>query len=494
MVTHTHHTHSSSVNVRITLHSRRRSVRDLLMHTAAAAMHTAFARLVKTGTTTAEPYAPLEPFATAAERYAAPSPHEASLAGACTAVSPLFCVPGTVTVRRQPCLLFMARHWQREPLVSRPGVEWTRLLMGLEEISRMVSSWPMRFYRPHGSVRLDRPNSGFTPDLSQHKEGAAVPAGVVEIARSSQRTLVIHSVDLYWPPVGALARHVCRYFQAYTQVQLYVSWPGQPVATAPHQDAHAVFVVQVHGAKRWCVYRSPAPLTLKPLQRGKNGDVVEVADRRTLGELLLNITLRPGQVLYIPRGAFHHTSTEPALLSAADFRGADSGAFGVQASGADGEAAALWASDAAAKAGEGEPSLGLTVAVACDDVFATWLFLLGEALQDQQLHHALLPAARRDAAKLVGSLRRLASLPHGGPSDARARLLESLPRALTGACAHASPQDGGQWASSRNAFTASDGNGKGWRRYALSLLRAAITEDAHCLIERVPEWLQASSK
>jgi len=90
----------------------------------------------------------------------------------------------------------------------------------------------------------------------------------------------------------------------------------------------------------------------------------------------------------------------------------------------------------------------------------------------------------------VGSLRRLAARPHGGPSDARARLLESLPRALTGACERASPLDGGQWAT----FTATDGNGKGWRRYALSLLRAAIAEDAHCLIGPVPEWLMVSSK
>ena len=153
--------------------------------------------------TAAVPHAPVEPFATAAERYAAPSPHEASLAGACTAVQPLFHVPITRTVR-QPCAHFMARHWQQEPLVSRPGVQWTRLLMSLGDISRMVTAWPLSFYTPHGSVRLDRPNSGFTPDLTQYKERAAVPAGVVEIARTSQLTLVIHSVDLYWPPVGEL--------------------------------------------------------------------------------------------------------------------------------------------------------------------------------------------------------------------------------------------------------------------------------------------------
>ena len=110
-------------------------------------------------------------------------------------------------------------------------------------------------------------------------------------------TQVLDGLPLSTTSAGELARHVCRYFQAYTQVQVYLSWPGQPVATAPHQDAHAVFVVQVHGAKRWCVYRSPAPLTLKQLQRGKHGDRVEISDRRTLGELLLNVTLRPGQVL-----------------------------------------------------------------------------------------------------------------------------------------------------------------------------------------------------
>ena len=118
-------------------------------------------------------------------------------------------------------------------------------------------------------------------------------------------------------------------------------------------------------------------------------------DEQRVKRIYLSISHRtwPGRSVTLssssPRVRRSETSTEPALLSAPDFRGLDGG---------DSRAEALWASDAAAKAGEGEPSLGLTVAIACDDVYATWLFVLGEALQE--LQHTLL-AARRDAAKLV---------------------------------------------------------------------------------------------
>ena len=53
-----------------------------------------------------------------------------------------------------------------------------------------------------------------------------------------------------------------------------LAFPPGNTATAPHQDSHSVFIVQVHGAKRWCVHRPPSAWTLKALQRGKHGDVI----------------------------------------------------------------------------------------------------------------------------------------------------------------------------------------------------------------------------
>ena len=136
------------------------------------------------------------------------------------------------------------------------------------------------------------------------------------------------------------------------------------MATAPHQDAHSVFIVQVHGAKRWCVHRPPSAWTLKALQRGKNGDVISPDDDVAMGEAVLNVTLRPGDVLYIPRGYFHHTATSSAALSAEDVNGLPRAATPEQP-----------------PAEAGEPSMALTISVLSEDVFALWLYLLGEAVQ-----------------------------------------------------------------------------------------------------------------
>ena len=59
---------------------------------------------------------------------------------------------------------------------------------------------------------------------------------------------MVHNIEVYWPPVTRLVREVVRYFHTYTQVNMYFSPPALDVATAPHQDAHSVFIVQAAAA------------------------------------------------------------------------------------------------------------------------------------------------------------------------------------------------------------------------------------------------------
>jgi len=56
-------------------------------------------------------------------------------------------------------------------------------------------------------------------------------------------------------------------------VNLYLSPSGLPIATSPHQDAHSVFIVQIHGSKQWSVHAPNTRWTLKAKQRGKRGEV-----------------------------------------------------------------------------------------------------------------------------------------------------------------------------------------------------------------------------
>jgi hypothetical protein len=241
----------------------------------------------------------------ASARLSATSPSEAIVGDACTYVRPLWASLGADD---DSCATFLRDHWEQAPLLSRPGARWNRDLMTLGDVARMVGSWPIRFMKNHATAAMHKPNSGFVADMrwergqevptdlgarvppsltvtltrAHHQASLSpfqirpqVPTDAVDIAMAEQLTLVMHNLEVYWPPVGALIREVVRFFHAYTQVNtstaliltrtpnshphpnpdrffhactqvnLYISPPGLGVATAPHQDAHSVFIVQV---------------------------------------------------------------------------------------------------------------------------------------------------------------------------------------------------------------------------------------------------------
>ena len=336
----------------------------------------------------------------ASERLVAPSPSDEIVADACSYVRPLWTALGPDDP--SSCTAFLRDHWERQPLLSRPGISWNRALMELSDIAKMVGSWPIRFFKNHATVSLHKPNSGFLADFDYAERGASVPTAIVDIALTEQRTLVMHNLEVYWPPIGALVREVVLFFHAYTQVNLYMSPPGLHVATAPHQDAHSVFIVQTHGRKRWAVHAPLSPWTLKPQQRGKQGEVLDPSDRRVMGDPILNVTMyeglqprpcihcvcqrpafaslalsrTPGDVLYIPRAFFHHTSTHPALVDAPDEiydERAAGGQLMRHESGGPPMDASLLAD---------QPSMALTISILCEDVWTA------PGLESRPFHHA----------------------------------------------------------------------------------------------------------
>jgi hypothetical protein len=163
----------------------------------------------------------------ASVRLSAPSPTEADVQDACEAVRHLW--------SGLTCAEILRDHWEQAPLLSRPGAEWNQRLMRLGDVSKMVGSWPVKFLKNHATASMHRPGSGFLAD-ERWKYGDPVPRDAVELALREERTLVMHNLEVYWPPVGELIRQVVRYFHAYTQVNLYVSPAALGVATAPHQE------------------------------------------------------------------------------------------------------------------------------------------------------------------------------------------------------------------------------------------------------------------
>jgi hypothetical protein len=71
-----------------------------------------------------------------------------------------------------------------------------------------------------------------------------------------------------------------------------------------HHDTHDVFSLQVSGEKRWLVYEPALELPLK--------DQHYKAELGEPGEPVYDVTLKPGDALYLPRGWLHEATTSSA--------------------------------------------------------------------------------------------------------------------------------------------------------------------------------------
>uniref|UniRef100_A0A7S1UAY8 Bifunctional lysine-specific demethylase and histidyl-hydroxylase n=3 Tax=Phaeomonas parva TaxID=124430 RepID=A0A7S1UAY8_9STRA len=122
-------------------------------------------------------------------------------------------------------------------------------------------------------------------------------------------TVVFNSAGAHIPKLSAVSLAALDAFGYPTCLNLYLTAKGKKTSAPPHTDKQDVFVIQTQGFKHWRVYPMPNPAReplSDPLARGKNNDV---CDLDTLGEPLLDVILKPGDVLYVPAGCPHTTDT-----------------------------------------------------------------------------------------------------------------------------------------------------------------------------------------
>ena len=95
-------------------------------------------------------------------------------------------------------------------------------------------------------------------------------------------------------------------------LNLYITAAGKRTSAPPHTDKQDVIVVQSQGRKFWRVYK-PLDPSLKPtadvFARGKGEDDLPLHTLQDIGELMVETTLEAGDVLFIPGGFPHTTST-----------------------------------------------------------------------------------------------------------------------------------------------------------------------------------------
>ncbi len=157
------------------------------------------------------------------------------------------------------------------------------------------------FHMVKGSFRVQHPTLTFPTPVSR-----------AEIEREVVRgdfTGITHGTQLWVPSVFKFNRRVAGVTGRAVNTNTYVTGPGTQLSMSPHNDLQCTLIVQLHGAKRWRVWVVEAAMLPVDSRHVYGKDGQKELDPARLGDPHMDVVLRPGDVLYVPRGAIHTTST-----------------------------------------------------------------------------------------------------------------------------------------------------------------------------------------
>ena len=129
--------------------------------------------------------------------------------------------------------------------------------------------------------------------------------GMVDVTRATDEfargaTLVVQGMHHWWPALAEFCRSLDAELGHPAQANAYYT-PRAAQGLPVHHDTHDVFCLQLHGEKRWLVYE---PVWELPLRDQKYDSKLGAPGRPTL-----DVTLHPGDTLYLPRGWLHAATT-----------------------------------------------------------------------------------------------------------------------------------------------------------------------------------------
>ena len=144
-------------------------------------------------------------------------------------------------------------------------------------------------YNDYSSLSLDVSGSNNRPDAYK-----------VQKLVSKGASIILNDIEKYNSNLLKIADELQKLTQGRCQGNLYFSMASHK-AFGPHFDLHDVFAIHFEGEKVWNIYENieNAPIN-HPIFRISPEERIKRA-----GKLIDQVTLQPGDLLYIPRGQYH---------------------------------------------------------------------------------------------------------------------------------------------------------------------------------------------
>ena len=185
-------------------------------------------------------------------------------------------------------------------------------LLSISDVSRLVGG--MHLKPP--AVRMVKEGRLLSPQsyLRSAIVGGVIvddlpDARLIGQALAGGATLKLQGLHQFWPPLTRQCDAMSVALSHYVKANAYLT-PPRSIGLGRHYDTHDVFVLQAEGSKSWRIWE---PVVAWPLASQEWTDVrSHNSSELPVGKLVLEVTLEPGDTLYVPRGFVHAVASRDA--------------------------------------------------------------------------------------------------------------------------------------------------------------------------------------
>jgi len=199
---------------------------------------------------------------------------------------------------------FFSDYYGKKPLHVAATAETRRSLLdwpGLNALLSVSSAWTEARLKLFIEGRQIAPEHYCDRIQTIDGEQSRVNPRKVQVFLSMGASLVANLVETLTPELRAMARMLERELVGLTAANIYCSFGGRRAFNS-HYDSHEVFAIHTEGEKVWNLYEGCADNPI--VAPADHPDLQRSLDQQK-GRLLQSVIMRPGDLLYIPRGQFH---------------------------------------------------------------------------------------------------------------------------------------------------------------------------------------------
>jgi len=199
---------------------------------------------------------------------------------------------------------FLADSFDQAPLHIRGEPGKFASVMSWEVLNRLLAMdvWTGQTLQLYADTRQVPPAAYCERTVNRNRQQVMQPDAekVMALIRRGA-SLLLNEVESLHAGTLAVAQALQEGLGAKSAANIYCSWQRHQ-AFDSHYDRHDVFVLQISGAKAWRIYEGR---TDNPIEHTAFYKVPQAEYDRLKGLVASELEMRPGDLLYLPRGQFH---------------------------------------------------------------------------------------------------------------------------------------------------------------------------------------------